>query len=323
MTDLPEALRDGLDAALAGFPPTRLSSGVQRLMSAYRSGGPASAPILRSDVDVAAYAAYRMPATFAAVRAALRQVAEAVPDWAPRSLSDVGGGTGAAAWAAVAAFPSLRAVTVLDQVAAALTFGRRLARHSAEPALRGAAWQRWRAGADVPAADLVTIAYLLGELTPAQQETVLTAALATGGAIAVIEPGTPEGYRRVLAARAALLAHGHTIVAPCPHQLGCPLETGDWCHFPARVPRSALHRQLKAGQLGWEDEKFALVVAMPGPPPAVPGRVLRHPRYRKNLVTLQVCTAAGTTATATVTKREGQRYRAARDVSWGDAWPPT
>jgi ribosomal protein RSM22 (predicted rRNA methylase) len=322
MTDLPDALREGLDAALARVPAARLAGSVQRLMTAYRSGAAQTAPVLASEVDVAAYAAYRMPATFAAVRAALGQVTDALPDWAPQTLADVGGGTGAATWAAVSALPSLRSVTVLDQVGDALAFGRGLARRSVEPALRDASWDRWRVGSAVPAADLVTISYLLGELSPAQQTTVLDAAIAAGGAVAVIEPGTPDGYRRVLAARTALIAHGRSVVAPCPHQLACPLDGRDWCHFAARVPRSALHRRLKEGQLGWEDEKFAVVVAVPGPAPAVAGRVLRHPRYRKGVVALELCTAAGTAAPALVSKREGDRYRLARAAGWGDPWPP-
>jgi ribosomal protein RSM22 (predicted rRNA methylase) len=322
MTDLPDALRDGLDTALARLPAARLAGSVQRLMTAYRSGAPQSAPVLASEADVAAYAAYRMPATFAAVQAALQQVTAALPEWAPQTLTDGGGGTGAATWAAVSALPSLRSATVLDQVGDALAFGRALARRSAEPALREATWERWHAGAAVPAADLVTISYLLGELPPARQATVLDAAIAAGGAVAVIEPGTPDGYRRVLAARTALIAHGRTVVAPCPHQLDCPLDGRDWCHFAARVPRSALHRRLKDAQLGWEDEKFAVVVAMPGAAPAVAGRVLRHPRYRKGVVALELCTAAGTAAPALVSRREGDRYKLARAAAWGDPWPP-
>jgi len=322
MTDLPDALREGLDTALARLPGARLAGSVQRLMTAYRSGAAQTAPVLASEADVAAYAAYRMPATYAAVHTALQQVTGALPGWAPQTLSDVGGGTGAATWAAVSALPSLRSVTVLDQVGDALAFGRGLARGSAEPALRDASWERWRVGSAVPAADLVTISYLLGELSPTQQATVLDAAIAAGRAVAVIEPGTPDGYRRVLAARTALIARGLTVVAPCPHQLACPLDGRDWCHFAARVPRSALHRRLKEGQLGWEDEKFALVVAMPGPAPAVAGRVLRHPRYRKGVVALELCTAAGTTAPALVSKREGDRYKLARAAAWGDPWPP-
>src|SRR5690242_13217146 len=106
-----------LEAAVGGTPVADLAPAVERLIARYRSGDPAPADaILASDVDVLAYAAYRMPATYAAVRAALTQVAQAVPGMSPQSLLDVGGGTGAAAWAATDALPSLASILVLDRV---------------------------------------------------------------------------------------------------------------------------------------------------------------------------------------------------------------
>ncbi len=71
MADLPEPLRYALAARLAGLPIESLRTAVNRLIEAYRSGATPAAPILSRPGDVAAYAAYRMPATFSAVRAAL------------------------------------------------------------------------------------------------------------------------------------------------------------------------------------------------------------------------------------------------------------
>src|SRR4051812_34166531 len=105
--ELPADLRAGLVAESGAASEEQLAQSVGRLIEAYRSGRPASAPILSSRVDVAAYAAYRMPATFAAVRSALDQLAAAYPGFAPRTQLDLGGGTGAAAWAAADAFASL------------------------------------------------------------------------------------------------------------------------------------------------------------------------------------------------------------------------
>src|SRR5947207_7141847 len=119
-------------------------------MEQYRTGPPAAAPILASDLDVAAYAAYRMPATFAATRGALGQLRAVLPGFRPARLVDVGGGTGAAAWAATDAFPGLATVAVLDQVPGALALGERLARSSTSPALRAAQWRPWRIESDTP-----------------------------------------------------------------------------------------------------------------------------------------------------------------------------
>jgi len=198
----------------------------------------------------------------------------------------------------------------------------------------------------------------------AERPGLVGAMAAAGSAVLLVEPGTPDGYRRVLAARTQLLQAGWIVQAPCPHQRDCPLVGGrDWCHFAARVVRSPLHRQLKDGTRGHEDEKFCYLVAtrqpapvsaaaapvpagppvsataapvpadppvsaaaapVPavGPPPAASGRIVRHPRQRRGLVTLEVCTAEGEIRRTTVARSQGEAYRAARRAAWGDPWPP-
>lgn len=79
-------------------------------------------------------------------------------------------------------------------------------------------------------------------------------------ALVVVEPGTPRGFQQILEARTQALASGAAILAPCPHDATCPMQGSDWCHFAARVERSRTQRQLKGGELGWEDEKFSYVV---------------------------------------------------------------
>ena len=331
-TDLPTDLAAALDAATADLPLRELEASVERLIARYRAPGRADRPILGGHVDAAAYAAYRMPATWGAVRAALAAAAERVPGLAPRSLIDVGGGTGAAAWAAAEVFgESLKDVTVLDQVPEALELGRRLARDAFSGALRRAEWRQVRFPAEVPGADLVTVSYVLSELAPDAQEALVRASAAGAETIAVIEPGTPDGYQRIIAARDVLIDMGLHLAAPCPHSDACPLlGTRDWCHFASRIHRTPLHRRLKSADLQHEDEKFAYVVATrtpvaasaPAPAPATASRILRHPQIRKGLVMMQLCHADGTVAQALVSKRQGDTYRAARDADWGDQWPP-
>jgi ribosomal protein RSM22 (predicted rRNA methylase) len=341
---LTDELREALDTATAGVDRVALTAAVERLISRYRTGGAAHEPILATPADVTAYAAYRMPATFGAARLALGQLALSRPDLRPRSLLDLGGGTGAAAWAACDVFPELAQVTVVDQVADALDLGRSLASGALHEGLRSAQWRTARLDAKpVPGADLVTLSYVLSELSPRQRAEVVSAAAGCGDAMVVLEPGTPDGYRRILAARTQLIAGGSVVVAPCPHDEACPLAADDWCHFAARINRSALHRRVKGGELGHEDEKFSYVAVLPahpgrpaewspGPPrrrtsvagsdPAAPARVLRHPVKRKGLVQLELCRPDGTASREIVSKRQGPAYRAARDIAWGDAWPP-
>ncbi|EGX55068.1 hypothetical protein SZN_34717 [Streptomyces zinciresistens K42] len=318
-----DALRDALASLLDGLPPRRAAQAVERLIASYRGATPTDSPILRDRADVAAYAAYRMPATFEAVRSALAAFAGAVPGWAPASHLDVGGGTGAATWAVSATWPGEREVTVLDWAEPALAIGREIA--EANPALKQARWQRTRIGPGLAPdpVDLVTVSYVLNELTESDRAGLLDAVAHAAGAVVIVEPGTPGGYARVIAARDRLVAAGFRIAAPCPHSAGCPIAPGtDWCHFSARVSRSSLHRQIKGGSLAYEDEKFSYVAAARLPVAPVPARVVRRPQIRKGQVLLDLCETEPSLRRTTVTKRHGDLYRAARDADWGDAWPP-
>ena len=307
-------------------------------MAAYRSGEVPAAPVMASRADAVAYAAYRMPATVAAMALALRETRLSLPDWAPATVLDFGAGTGGAAWAAADQLPGITSMTLLEQSAEAISVGKAILAESAAPSLRAANWRSWRlaeglpAGglrpgdlrADhLPAVDLATVGYVLGELTPAQQAMLVTLAVRAAPAVLVVEPGTPAGHRRILAARAQLLAAGYIIAAPCPHELGCPLDiAGDWCHFGVRLQRSAVHRQVKGAELSHEDEKFSYVAAV-RPDPDVPGpdvpdgRVVRRPQQRKGLVLLDLCGRDGSTRRELVSKSKGEAYRRARKTSWG------
>jgi ribosomal protein RSM22 (predicted rRNA methylase) len=333
-----EELRGALARLLDGLPPKQAAGAVERLIASYRGRVPTDTPVLRDRADVAAYAAYRMPATFEAVSAALGALADRAPGLDPATHLDVGGGTGAAVWAAAAVWGDgggagaggARTTTVLDWAEPALALGRELAAASGSAALRGTEWRRGRIGAGpgLEAADLVTVSYVLNELAEdARHSLVDAAAAAARRAVVIVEPGTPDGYRRVIEARGRLVGAGLRVLAPCPHSGTCPIEPGsDWCHFAARVSRSSLHRQVKGGSLAYEDEKFSYVAAVrpgadggPDGTPA-PARIVRRPQIRKGQVLLDLCTEHDGLRRGTVTKRHGPAYRAARDADWGDDW---
>lgn len=311
---LPEAL----EQALAGLAATRSGTSRARasadLTQRYRSGA-ASAPVARSREDVLAYAAARLPATFAATRIALRELAARAPWLQPTNQLDLGSGPGTALWAARETWPTVSATTAVE----AEPEMRRVARELGEFEL---------VPGDLPAGvpdrqyDLVTAAYVLGELgADGFAATLDRAWQATAGALVVVEPGTPAGYERVLAARDRLVAAGGTVVAPCPHDGPCPLAEldGEWCHFAVRVARSRVHRTTKGARLGHEDEKFAYVAVTRRPGEPATARVLRHPQLRPGHVLLELCTVGGRRL-ETVSKRDGGRYREARKLDWGSAF---
>jgi ribosomal protein RSM22 (predicted rRNA methylase) len=151
---------------------------------------------------------------------------------------------------------------------------------------------------------------------------VRAAWMKSGSLLAIIEPGTPQGFRRVHAARALLLESGGHIVAPCPHAGTCPMfATGDWCHFAVRLERTAEHRRLKSGALGYEDEKFSYIVVSTEQVGLPESRVLRHPLIHPGHMRLTLCRPERSES-RTITRSQKPLWRYARKLSWGDEWQP-
>ncbi|WP_454299567.1 small ribosomal subunit Rsm22 family protein [Salana multivorans] len=326
---LPTALA-GRVAQLRSGPGT--NEDARRLSERYRADRPASSPIMAGAAEATAYALTRLPATFAAARFALEELALVAPDLAPRTLLDVGAGTGAATAAAWATWDSLESATLEDYSAAALAVARDvLAGTDLAIETRLARIGTDRGASGTEPADVAVAAYVLSEIDDAERRALLDRLTAGArSAVVVIEPGTPAGFRRILDARADLLHRGWRIAAPCPHELTCPVAAlseqrgGDWCHAAVRLPRTREHRAAKGGERGFEDEKLAYVAALaPGSglePTRPVGRVLRHPETRSGHIRLELCTREGELERATVTKRDKDAFRAARKIEWGEAW---
>jgi hypothetical protein len=81
---LPPALRQAVDAALEGIPRASLAAAHDALSQRYRGEVRDGRAHLADDLSASAYLAARLPATYAAIRAALGAVAERRPDFAPR-----------------------------------------------------------------------------------------------------------------------------------------------------------------------------------------------------------------------------------------------
>ena len=245
------------------------------------------------------------------------------PDFAPARLLDAGSGPGGGSWAALEAFPGLRSATWLDASQPFLALAARLAEQGPEP-LRHADARRLdlTAGEAFPAAELVMASYALAEIPqPAQAALVRSLWTACEGVLALVEPGTPAGFARLLAARDVLIAEGGAILAPCPHHAACPLTGTDWCNFSVRLPRSRDHRLAKGAELPFEDEKFAYLVAA-RPTVAAQARtprVLTPPRAGKPGVELRLCGPQGV-ETRFVARRDKAGYAKARRLDWGDTF---
>jgi ribosomal protein RSM22 (predicted rRNA methylase) len=319
--ELPAALRQAVDTALAGVPLTDLAAAAQTLSNRYRSEVRDGALHLSDDLAARAYLATRLPATFAAISSVFDAVAEMRPDFAPRSLLDIGAGPGTAMWAAAQLWPVADAL-LIERSGAIRALGEAFA---ALAPLERLKWQDVDLASGLPDGgrhDLVVIAYVLNELAPEAAGRLIESAWAvTSDMLVVVEPGTPAGWRRILEARARLLAAGGHLVAPCPHAMSCPLSEPDWCHFSRKVARTRIHRLAKEAEVPWEDEKFIYLAVSRRPGAAVQGRVIAPPKPASGRVTLKICRDDGTATDRLFTRREGEAYKAARRLDWGDALP--
>lgn len=316
--ELPAALRAAVDRALEGVPLAELQRAADTLSARYRAEVRDGRLHLSDEMFARAYLATRLPATFAAVRASLESAAELMPDFAPKTLLDVGAGPGTALWAAADCWPSLASARMLEASPSIRKVGAALSAHAGLDSIE---WTVADASKAIEAgkADLVTLAYVLDELSPSEGQALIGRLwAATEGLLVIVEPGTPAGWKRVMAVREQLVAQGAHLVAPCPHSKPCPLIEPDWCHFSRRVARSRLHRLTKRGDVPWEDEKYIFLAASRQPAEAFGARVLAPAHGGSGKVGLKLCLADGSAEEKLVTKRDGDLFKRARRADWGD-----
>jgi ribosomal protein RSM22 (predicted rRNA methylase) len=314
---LPASLRAAIDRELEGIALADLARAAEALSHRYRTEVQDGRLHLSDEMAARAYLTTRLPATFASISAALAAVAEARPDFAPRSILDAGAGPGTATWAAAQQWDSLEDATLVEASPTIRAVGERLG----SPFLQ----VTWIAGrldaalADLAQSNLVLLAYVLDELPEAARVPLIERLWAmTDDTLLIVEPGTPAGWQRTLVARALLIQAGAYILAPCPHAKPCPLIAPDWCHFSARVARSRLHREAKGGTVPWEDEKFIYLAASRRPGVQPEARIIAPPRASKAAVTLRLCRQDGYAADRVFAKRDGDSFRTIRRLGWGD-----
>ena len=322
--DLPSDLKAGLDRLAYGMSRKALAERAAAQSRNYRTGG-RSHQIATAD-DVLAYAFTRLPATYAAAVAVFNAMYETLPTFRPRTMLDVGAGPGTAAFAAVRAFETLVDIRLIDANAGLRKLALTLMSEADSETLRRAAdGQSYRHGnalallAETQPADLLVVSYMAGEIA-AGDLARFTQLLwgATAGALVVIEPGTPEGYQRVLRMRGELITSGAHMAAPCPHGRACPLQAPDWCHFAQRLPRSRDHLRIKGAEVPFEDEKFSYVVLSRDKAQSIDARVLAPPKITKAAVTAKLCTEDGLVVDIAA-RRDASSYRRRKSWRWGDS----
>jgi ribosomal protein RSM22 (predicted rRNA methylase) len=309
-----------LNAAIAAWLSTNgqgsLSTSSRNLSDAYRQGKSSS------HVNLAAYVATRVPATFAANTAAHTALAAALPGFAPTTVLDMGAGPGVATWAAVAAWPTLKNAKQCEQDKNFAGLAASLQSASEVTVLREAAIIL-KSEASLPPelmADLVVASYVLAEL-PLESMAQVAARLwaRTTHVLLLLEPGTPQGFARLRKVRDALLGQGAHVLAPCTHQNKCPMAVDDWCHFKARVQRSREHMHAKQATVPFEDEAYSYLVLARAAPSPHARRIIAPVTVNKVAATLRLCGPKGL-AEEVIASRDKPTYKQAKKAQWGDLW---
>ncbi|KNC48832.1 methyltransferase type 12 [Thecamonas trahens ATCC 50062] len=309
---------------------------------AYAASG---APSYNSALAATAFMAHRSPAVYAATERVLDEMVTKLPSDIladVRSSIDFGAGSCASTWALNQVLPQAmdEGLVVVEPSPHMMDAG--LATLPDDAALHS----RISARVTLPStpADLVLASYVLCDL-PSDNllaPTIDQLWAAAGKVLVVVEPGTPQGYARIMAVRDTVIASGSgSVVAPCPHSGACPLasERDDryaksWCHFALAYERTPIQRALKSSATSFSREKFSYLIAaktgaeidatMVADTTASTSwsKIISPPLKRGKHVIMDTCAPTGDIARLTVTKGKSGRpaYRHARKARWGDDW---
>lgn len=319
---LPPQLHHAIEQKVSSHNKQALGKAALKLSESYRAQQAPDGIFMSSETDRLAYISVRMPATFAANTTVFTEVQQRLSNHPIQSILDLGTGPGTASWAATQVFSNCQKFTLIERDKSLIAIGKFLAQDAKNTKLQNAQWQQADLSqiTSLPEHDLVICSYALNELDQNVARQVLQAAWSAARvALVIIEPGTMPGFALIKQLRNDLIQNGGHLIAPCPHQTECPISTDDWCHFSQRVNRSSLHRQLKDGHLGYEDEKFSYIAASKTPVQTTQARVIRHPQRRPGHTQLQLCTPNGI-KNRTVTRSDKPNWKRVKKTNWGDTW---
>ncbi|MBI4602576.1 MAG: hypothetical protein HY721_11510 [Planctomycetes bacterium] len=232
----------------------------------------------------AAYLRYHLPLNTARAMAVLKDLLRVAPRVADVSdvVVDIGAGLGSASLATLLGLPPLarRRFALYDRSAAALRVARRLIARC-RPGRGGPRWGperpeiftrawRWPGLPPMPRQGLVWLSMVLNELgagasrgvDPARLLEELASKLRDRGIVVIMEPAMrAPGIALLKLHDAALASKDWRVLAPCTHQLGCPLlreRDRSWCHFRFRWQAPQLVRDVADPlELEHEEPSFA------------------------------------------------------------------
>ncbi len=319
--ELPISLREKINKKAEGKKQSELVEISKEISDRYINKSGQGNRLVTKEDEALVYSIARMPATYGAVATSLNWSLENF-DEEINSVLDVGAGTGAASWAVSNVLKSNLQITCLEREEAMISMGKEYM-ESESTSLSSANWIKKDVSNEEinHTADLVISSYMLNEFSDeARLDAVQKLWDATNKMLLIIEPGTPESFKKMKKVKEYLVECGGNVVAPCVHNKKCELPENDWCQFTCRISRTKLHKVLKGGDSPFEDEKFFYLAISPKNIDVIPNeiaRVLRHPKIETGRITLKLCGKNGIYEKM-ITKKEKDLFKTVRKIASGD-----
>lgn len=273
---------------------------------------------LNTENHAYAYLATRMPATYKVLKRCFSELPLA---FCPERVLDLGTGPGTGLWACLDHFKNISQLHAYDAHMGLLTMAQTIAENFN---ISNITFDHGRLEDFVPKPnyDLVLLNYVLNEFSKEKAwEIAKKAFQSTQGFLIITLPGTPRDFQLLLYLRQSFIDQCFsetraTILAPCPHHGKCPLQEKDWCHFSVRLQRTNLHKALKNGTLGYEDEKFCYLI-LGYEPKGRSKRIIKPTQHRKGHISLPICTETGLEENIIVSKKSSD-FKKMKKKMWGD-----
>lgn len=345
--ELPTHIRPAMEGRiLEKYPLNALIKAAEDVSSRYRREDGRSNFQIKNEVEALSYLASRVPATYAANARVMAEIRKHCSDFSPKSILDIGAGPATASLAAGQYFETIETSRLIEPNVYLSKAGQEFF----APYLQGAEWQtkNIESVSFDKSFDIVIASYVLNEVAKNKIHGLIEKCWdACSGMMVIIEPGTPQGASIIQQVREFAVNREINILAPCPHAGECPLQFsyqqhphpnpppsrgrelkpsplagegldgGRWCHFAVRTSRSKLHKTLKCGDAGFEDEKFSYIVLsrQPSTPPSY--RLIGYPSGTK-LRELQVCSPKG--AETLQVSKSHPLHKQSKKLEWGDGF---
>jgi ribosomal protein RSM22 (predicted rRNA methylase) len=319
---LPTSLRQTIEnLAQAALKPHDLLSHAEKISASYRRESQEQDLAIKNSDEGWAYVAARLPATYAANHYVFSEILKADESYSPPSMLDMGAGPGTSTLAGVHVFPSIQSVTLSEPNAPLRQIGKVIF-GQAIPTL-AVDWHDYNLTAierhkNIQNHAVIVLSYVLNE-AGVHQDCLNYLWQHCDDYMIVIEPGTPTGADVIQQVRNWAVNNHIHILAPCPHANKCPMieQTSQWCHFSVRAERSKLHKYLKGGEAGFEDEKFSYIILSKHNKTQLKNRVLSRVTGQK-IKEFQICGQSGL-ETLKIAKSDGL-YKTIKKLEWGDAF---